>query len=71
MRASATAALDLIPYVATKDVPVRPRPRRRRAAEQRDEVATPDHSITSSALAHDPVGQVPYTQISIERIVGI
>src|SRR5262249_26064810 len=29
--------------------PCRERPRRRRAAEQRDELASPDHSITSSA----------------------
>ena len=36
MRASATAALDLIPYVATKDVRAA---RGRRAAEQRDELA--------------------------------
>src|SRR5262245_1016815 len=44
---------------------------RRRAAEQRDELAAPHHSITSSAVAHDPVGRPPHTQISIERIVGI
>ena len=31
--------------------PRRERPRRRRAAEQRDELAPPDHSITSSARA--------------------
>jgi hypothetical protein len=42
MRASATAALDLIPYAATKDVRAASRPRGRRAAEQRDEVA-PSH----------------------------
>jgi hypothetical protein len=29
--------------------PRRDRPRRRRAAEQRNELAAPDHSITSSA----------------------
>jgi hypothetical protein len=33
------------------------RPRRRRAAEQRDELATSDHSITSSARASRPAEQ--------------
>src|SRR5262249_39379822 len=34
------------------------RPRRRRAAEQRDELAAPDHSITSSARSRIDVGSV-------------
>src|SRR5262245_38151207 len=51
--------------------PRRKRPTYCRAAEQRYELAAVAHSITSSTVAHDPVGWVPCTQISIERIVGI
>src|SRR5262245_53415855 len=38
--------------------PRRQRPRRRRAAEQRDELAAPDHSITSSAVESSVAGKV-------------
>src|SRR5262245_10579750 len=36
--------------------PCRERPRRRRSAQQRYELATPDHSITSSAATSRPSG---------------
>src|SRR5262245_37880650 len=38
--------------------PRRDRPRRRRAAEQRDELAPSDHSITSSAMTSSADGTV-------------
>ena len=41
----------------------RERPRRRRAAEQRDELAPPDHSITSSATREQFVGNFETEQL--------
>jgi hypothetical protein len=45
--------------------PRRDRPSRRRAAEKRDEVTAPDHSITSSAMASKVGG------ISIPKIFAV
>src|SRR5262245_50724325 len=41
------------------------RPRRRRAAEQRDERAAPDHSITSSAPASSVAGTVRLSILAV------
>src|SRR5215831_4825539 len=42
---------------------------RRRAAEQRDEVAPPDHSITSSAMARSPGGNVRPSALAVLRLI--
>src|SRR5262245_29663219 len=47
--------------------PRRERPRRR-AAEQRDELATPDHSITSSARASREGGTVRPSALAVLRL---
>src|SRR5262249_25489172 len=46
----------------------RPRPRRR-PAEQRDEVAPPDHSMTSSAMARTPGGIVRPSVLAVLRLM--
>src|SRR5215467_15318271 len=46
----------------------RERPRRRRAAEQRDEVA-PSHSITSSAMASSPGGKLRPNTLAVLRLI--
>src|SRR5262249_18025887 len=47
----------------------RERPRRRRAAEQRDEVAPPDHSITSSGRASGMGGTVRPSAFGVLRLI--
>src|SRR5262249_2943309 len=42
---------------------------RRRAAEQRDELATPDHSITSSARASSDGGTVRPSALAVVRLM--
>src|SRR5262245_21073145 len=46
----------------------RDRPRRRRAAEQRDELA-PLHSITSSAMASSPGGKLRPNALAVLRLI--
>src|SRR5262249_41828604 len=48
--------------------PRRQRPRRR-AAEQRDELATPDHSITSSARASNVGGTSRPSALAVLRLI--
>src|SRR5262245_49946188 len=45
------------------------RPRRRRAAEQRDELATTDHSITSSARANSVGGTMRPIALAVLRLI--
>src|SRR5262245_26452590 len=45
------------------------RPRRRRAAEQRDELAPPDHSITSSARASSAGGTSRLSAFAVLRLM--
>src|SRR5262245_40311510 len=47
----------------------RHRPRRRRAAEHRDELAPPDHSITSSARASSVGGTVSPSALAVARLM--
>ena len=47
----------------------RERPRRRRAAEQRDELAAPFHSITSSARASSDGGTVRPSALAVFRLM--
>src|SRR5262245_7035794 len=47
----------------------RERPRRRRATEQRDELAPPDHSITSSARARILSGMVSSSVLEVLRLI--
>src|SRR5262245_35277326 len=49
--------------------PHRDRPRRRRAAEQRDELATTDHSITSSARASSIGEMVRPRALAVIRLI--
>src|SRR5262245_2965440 len=54
-------------------LPLRPRherPRSRRAAEQRDELATPDHSITSSARASSVGGTSRPSAFAVLRLMA-
>src|SRR5262245_30054296 len=44
------------------------RPRHRRAAEQRDELATPHHSITSSARARSVGGNSSPSALAVLRL---
>src|SRR6516165_3571155 len=46
----------------------RERPRCRRAAEQRDELAPPDHSITSSARSRNDSGIVSPSALAVVRL---
>src|SRR5262249_40029296 len=48
--------------------PRRERPRRRRSAEQRDELAPPDHSITSSARASKVGGTSRLSALAVLRL---
>src|SRR5262249_50042868 len=50
---------------------LRPRPQRpcRRTAEQRDEIAPPDHSITSSARASSVSGTVRPNAFAVLRLI--
>src|SRR5262249_50301935 len=47
----------------------RQRPRRRRAAQQRDELAAPDHSITSSAATSNLSGTVKLKALAVLRLI--
>src|SRR5262249_32849478 len=47
----------------------RERPRGRRATEQRYEVAPPDHSITSSAMASRPGGKLSPNVLAVLRLI--
>ena len=47
----------------------RERPRSRRAAEQGDELAAPDHSITSSAIASTPGGMVRPSTLAVFKLM--
>src|SRR5262245_53276229 len=47
----------------------RPRSHGCRAAEQRDELAPPDHSITSSAMASTPGGMVRPSALAVLRLI--
>src|SRR5262245_43739980 len=49
--------------------PRRERPRRRRAAEQRDELAAPNHSITSSARASSVAGTSRPRALVVLRLI--
>src|SRR5262245_3777187 len=49
----------------------RDRPRRRRAAEQRDDFAPPDHSITSSARPRSEMGTVRPSDLAVLRLMII
>src|SRR5262245_14331330 len=49
--------------------PRRKRPGRRRAAEQRDECAPPDHSITSSAAACRVIGTLRPSAFAVLRLM--
>src|SRR5262245_7075143 len=49
--------------------PCRKRPRRRRAAEQRDELAPPDHSITSSASNCSALGTSRPSALAVCRLI--
>src|SRR5262245_14639675 len=49
--------------------PRRPRPRRRSAAEQRDDLSTPHHSITSSARASSVSGTVSPSALAVLRLI--
>jgi hypothetical protein len=51
--------------------PRRDRPRSRRAADERDELATPDHSITSSARASSDGGTVTPSAFAVVRLMTI
>src|SRR5262245_46607704 len=44
-------------------------PRRRHAAEQRDEVAALHHSITSSAMASSPGGKLRPNTLAVLRLI--
>src|SRR5207244_12873510 len=50
--------------------PRRYRPCSRRAAEQRDELAPPDHSITSSARASNVGGTVRPSAFAVLRLIA-
>src|SRR5262249_18735610 len=50
--------------------PCRQRPRRRSAAEQRDELAAPDHSITSSARSRSGSGMVSPIDFAVLRLTN-
>src|SRR5262249_17832752 len=47
------------------------RPCRCRAAEQRDEIATTDHSITSSAAMSNPGGTVRSSALAVFRLMAV
>src|SRR5262249_11985200 len=49
--------------------PRRQRPRRRRAAEQGDDLATPHHSITSSARASRVAGTSSLSAFAVLRLI--
>src|SRR5215831_17097113 len=49
--------------------PRRERPRRRRAAKQRDELAPPHHSITSSARASSVGGTVSPIALALRKLI--
>src|SRR5262245_619206 len=49
--------------------PRRQRPRHRRAAEQRDELAAPDHSITSSSRASSVGGTSRPSALAVLRLI--
>src|SRR5262245_49425680 len=49
--------------------PCREGPTRRRAAEQRDELAARDHSITSSAMASTPGGMSSPRRLAVLRLI--
>ena len=51
--------------------PRRDRPCRRRAAEQRDELAATDHSITSSARASSVAGTSRPSALAVLRLIAI
>jgi hypothetical protein len=47
------------------------RPRQRRTAKQRDELAPPDHSITSSAATSRPAGTVRPSALAVLRLMAV
>src|SRR5262245_51264999 len=49
--------------------PCRERPRKRRAADQRDELAPPNHSITSSARASNDGGTSSPSVLAVLRLI--
>src|SRR6266704_2475262 len=57
------------PHALSLLCPRRKRPCRRRAAEQRDELAAPDHSITSSAATSRPGGTVRPSAFAVLRLM--
>src|SRR5262245_3945018 len=57
------------PHAITLLRPRRHRPRRRRAAEQRDELAASDHSITSSARASRSSGTLRPRALAVFRLM--